>query len=242
MTQVFDLDGTERDLVWLATVYDGCTVLPARVTPGTIEVWRLVAIYVTEGPAALKIEARRGSWPAVDQPVALTWPSLEQPADDLGDLPLFPFNWSPRGVHDRANGDGIWGAGLGSAYGPLYHAWVMSNAPSDCLTGTGMKGGTNHRGPLHGVWVLQPVEVPPQTLSEALIAAGERAQVIQFNPMAALQLRIFAAGMVPNSGEFDVMYHGTSYRCQRAEHLGTGEVRVYYAPLGDWGNVSYVVR
>ncbi len=29
---------------------------------------------------------------------------------------------------------------------------------------------------------------------------------------------------------------------QRAEHLGSGEVRVYYVTIGDWGNVAYHQR
>ena len=56
---------------------------------------------------------------------------------------------------------GVTGFGLGSAYGPYYHAWVLSSAPSDCLTKTGMKGGTNHRGPLHAVWQLAQVGAQP---------------------------------------------------------------------------------
>jgi hypothetical protein len=67
-------------------------------------------------------------------------------------------------------------------------------------------------------------------------------QVIQFNPDAALQKRIFADGFVPNSGEFDITHQGVVYRGQRAERLDTGEVRVYYAAVGDWENVAYVVK
>ena len=35
---------------------------------------------------------------------------------------------------------------------------------------------------------------------------------------------------------------GVTYICQRAEHLGTGEVRVYHVIVGDWGNVQFVSR
>lgn len=160
MTQVFDVNGQQRDLEWLAQNFDGCTVLPANVT-GATEVWRLEAILVTEGPATLKIETRRGATPAVNQPVAVTWPSLASPSADLEALPASPNNWAPRAAIGRTGADGLYGAGLGSTFGPFYHAWVVSSAPSDCLTKTGMKGGTNHRGPLHGVWVLQPVDQSP---------------------------------------------------------------------------------
>lgn len=83
---------------------------------------------------------------------------------------------------------------------------------------------------------------PSGTLDEVLIAKGQQAQVIQFNPEAALQKRIFADGLVPNSPEFDVAYAGESYVAQRAEHLQTGEVRIYYAPTTDFNVVRFVVR
>ena len=52
-----------------------------------------------------------------------------------------------------------------------------------------------------------------------LLAEGEREQVIQFNPRAALQAAIFADGFVPNSGEFRLPLEATTYAVQRAEHL-----------------------
>ena len=60
----------------------------------------------------------------------------------------------------RTEASGVTGFGLGGAYGPFYSTWVLSSAPSDCLTKTGMKGGTPHNGPLHGVWILTPVGMP----------------------------------------------------------------------------------
>lgn len=91
---------------------------------------------------------------------------------------------------------------------------------------------------------VDPVEPPPSgwTLEEALIEAGEDTQVIQFNPDAALQRRIFADGFVPNSPEFGIELDGVCYAGQRAEHLESGEVRIYYCQCGDWENVQYVVR
>jgi hypothetical protein len=89
----------------------------------------------------------------------------------------------------------------------------------------------------------EPVAPPSGwTLEEALVEAGEDAQVIQFNPGAALQKRIFADGFVPNSPEFGIELDGVCYAGQRAEHLESGEVRIYYCQCGDWDNVQYVVR
>ncbi len=83
---------------------------------------------------------------------------------------------------------------------------------------------------------------PGTTLAEILLAAAEEAQVIQFNPEAALQKRILADGFVPNSPEFELSFNSTSYVAQRAEHLGTGEVRVYYVTKGNWSDVRHVRR
>jgi hypothetical protein len=85
---------------------------------------------------------------------------------------------------------------------------------------------------------LQDVE--PPTLEEKLVVKANALQVIQFNPNAALQKRIFADGFVPNSGEFEVEHDGVAYVGQRAEHLRTGEVRTYYVPKGQWDQVTYV--
>jgi len=79
-------------------------------------------------------------------------------------------------------------------------------------------------------------------LDRTLLAEGQRNQSIQFNPGAALQKRIFADGFVPNSPEFRATVGGADTAAQRAEHLRTGEVRVYYARVGDFGNVRFVVR
>jgi hypothetical protein len=78
--------------------------------------------------------------------------------------------------------------------------------------------------------------------ASALLAEGERQQVMQFNPNAALQKRIFADGFVPNSAEFGTVVEGTSFAVQRAEHLRTGAVRAYFARSGDWGNVVFAQR
>lgn len=239
-TKVYDIDGTEKDLEWLAAEWDGCEVLPARILAGNTEYWQLAAIYCTTGPAVFKAEVRRGAVPADNQPVILTWPNLTNPSNEIPTLPHNPHNWAPRGVTQRTENGGITGFGLGSTFGPFYHAWVSSSAPSDCLSKTGMMGGTNHSGPLHGVWVLSPITPTYVTLNDALHGEAQRNQKIQFNPQAALQSRIFADGFVPNSPEFDLTFDDVDYRAQRAEHLGSGVVRAYYAVVGQWGDVRFI--
>jgi hypothetical protein len=90
--------------------------------------------------------------------------------------------------------------------------------------------------------VFHVVTVDETLLRDVLLAEAEVHQMIQLNPGAALQMRIFADGFVPNSPEFDVQVNQVQYRAQRAEHLGTGQVRVYYAKVPDWGNVRFVER
>lgn len=77
-------------------------------------------------------------------------------------------------------------------------------------------------------------------LHELLKQEGQRCQVLQFNRDAALQKRIFADGFVPNSTEFTLNQGGVSYLGQQAQHLASGEQRVYYVLVGDWENVQCV--
>lgn len=79
-----------------------------------------------------------------------------------------------------------------------------------------------------------------QLLRANLLAAGVANQSIRFNPAAAIQKRIFADGFVPNSSEFSVESGGLRYVGQQAEHLSTGEVRVYYVQEGLWDDVKFV--
>ena len=85
-------------------------------------------------------------------------------------------------------------------------------------------------------------ELASAGLQHELLQRGDAEQRIQFNPTAALQRRIFADGFAPNSGEFRVPFSGSTYAAQRAEHLGTGEVRVYHVPVPLWHQVSFVTR
>jgi N-acetyl-anhydromuramyl-L-alanine amidase AmpD len=85
-------------------------------------------------------------------------------------------------------------------------------------------------------------EIEKALLKSVFLAEAEAHQMIRFDPRAALQRRIFADGFVPNSPEFDVQINGVRYRVQRAEHLKTGKVRVYYAQVSDWSNVRFFER
>lgn len=237
--EIFDIDGTPRTAAWLAEAWDGCEVLPARISAGVTEYWKLAAIYCTTGPAVLKMEVRRDGHQADNQPVVMTWPNLSNPSNDIPTLPASQHNWAARGVVQRTENGGITGFGLGATYGPFYHCWVASSVPSDCLSKTGMKGGTNHNGPLHGIWILSPVQVVYATLEDALHGEAQAHQAIQLNPTAAIQARIFADGFVPNSNEFPLSFGGVAYVAQRAEHLGTGVCRAYFCELGHYDVVRF---
>lgn len=84
---------------------------------------------------------------------------------------------------------------------------------------------------------LQPTYA---TLLEALQETAQKEQLIRFNPDAALQRAIFAAGCVPNSPEFNVSFGGVEYIAQRSENLGTGEVWIYNCPVGLYDQVTFV--
>ena len=77
-------------------------------------------------------------------------------------------------------------------------------------------------------------------LRASLVAAGRANQRIRFNKDAAIQKRILADGFVPNSQEFSLEVGGLRYVGQQCEHLGTGEVRVYYVQEGLWDDVKFV--
>ena len=83
---------------------------------------------------------------------------------------------------------------------------------------------------------------PVVGLSDVLLAAGQVNQSIRLNPTAALQKQILADGFVPDSGEFDVTVGNVAYRCQRAERLSDGLVRVYYCVVPNWADVSFFTK
>ena len=119
--------------------------------------------------------------------------------------------------------------------------WVqVADAKSDVFWGAGLPW--KHHVSFAVVFQRTVYSAQPAyaTLLDALRGEAQARQVIQFNPTAALQARIFADGFVPNSPEFALVFEGATYQVQRAEHLRTGRVRAYYAAAGDWGNVHYL--
>ncbi len=88
----------------------------------------------------------------------------------------------------------------------------------------------------------QPTTPPPPATdwkSEVWQESIER-QAISLNPNAALQMAIFNAGFVPVQSEFYyTAQDGINRACMAAEHLQTGERRVYYAVVPNWSNVQW---
>lgn len=241
---VFDKYGVKRDLDWLRQKYGNVQFLDA----GLGRKFKLARVDETEGPALIKVRViGSDSLPQSYQPVANHWPSPALP--DLRNAGL-KTTWRDRAIFQETDGAGFSGFGLGTgsyirdlAEGGPHVIWVLSpSLPSDGLSGVGMLGGTNHAGPLFLTFQIGEDEIPATSLEELLLRTGEQKQVIQFNPDAALQKQIFLDDFVPNSGEFDVVWDNNEYVAQRAENLGSGEVRVYYVPVNDWGDVDYIVR
>ena len=67
-------------------------------------------------------------------------------------------------------------------------------------------------------------------------------QLICFNPEATLQRQIIQDGFVPNSGEFEseMPFGQARYVAQQAEHLRTGEVRVYFVKRNQGHRVQWL--
>jgi len=97
--------------------------------------------------------------------------------------------------------------------------------------------------PANSSWdnaLVTPVKPPrpDPDFEERLLAAGEKALAIQFNPDAALQKEISADRFSPNSNVFPF----DDFVAQRAEDLKDGRVRVYYVSPQNWGDVRWVQR
>ncbi len=96
------------------------------------------------------------------------------------------------------------------------------------------------------VW-LPYVNRDELTLAQQLVLEGEHRRVLRLNPDAALMKAIRADGFVPVSDEFSFTRDGAEYVGWLAEDMGgigqySGQCRVYYAQVGDWAHVQYVVR
>lgn len=130
-----------------------------------------------------------------------------------------------------------------------YTVWITGRDAATSERVSGFHMPFNHHVTFRLWWELAEVPADDATepdeehdLPTALVEEAEARQVMQFNPDAALQKAIFADGFVPNSEEFELEVADTTYVAQRAEHLATGKVRVYYVERGDWENVQHVVR
>jgi len=240
-----------RDWVWLIETFgSGLHLLSAL----DVVKFELFKIEVTTEAASLNAHVydAQGA-PLLRQEVAHTWPGIELGGDvrqlRSGSTLLRPYRsvYADRAAIKCCEADGKAGFGMGtSSYirdplaGGPNTLWVLSEAfASDALAGIGMIGGTNHLAPTH---LHFRINGQAGLLRQALLDAGERYQAIQFNPAAALQRAIFADEFVPNSGDFALLHEGLTYVAQRAEHLRTGAVRVYYCRQGEWGTVKYVER
>ena len=242
---IFDKNGVQRDMGWLRLKYGNVQFLNAGAG---ITKFRLARVDETEGPAVIKVRVvAENGLPQSYQPVANHWPSNDLP--DLRNAGLKTL-WRDQAMNQQTDGAGFTGFGLGTGSyirdlqeGGPHVVWVLSpSLPSDGLSGIGMLGGTNHAGPLFLTFQIGDDETPASSLRELLLRTGQKKQVIQFNPSAALQRVIFADGFVPNSGEFEVEWDNAWFVGQRAENLETGEVRVYFCENGDWTVVSHVSR
>ena len=164
---VLDLNGTVRDWAWLRAKYGNVTYLEAAQYPK----FQLSKVEEMEGPQTLivNLEAENGT-PHSGQPVALSWPSLAEPSQDIPAIPAGSKScYTSRGVIQRTE-NGCTGFGLGGgsyisnpAVGGPYSVFVLSPSTfSDCLTGTGWLGGTNHMGPCRLTFRIVAAGVAPE--------------------------------------------------------------------------------
>jgi hypothetical protein len=164
---VLDLNGTVRDWAWLRAKYGNVTYLEAAQYPK----FQLSKVEEMEGPQTLivNLEAENGT-PHSGQPVVLSWPSLAQPSQDIPAIPAGSKScYTSRGVIQRTE-NGCTGFGLGGgsyisdpATGGPYSVFVLSPSTfSDCLTGTGWLGGTNHMGPCRLTFRIVAAGVAPE--------------------------------------------------------------------------------
>lgn len=90
---------------------------------------------------------------------------------------------------------------------------------------------------LGAIWC--EIDQQPPMLDEVLMEEAPYWRALELNPKAALQKTISAHNFWPVGVEFDVEYQGQMYRAQQAEHPYSGSMRIYYAKVGDWGDVRW---
>jgi hypothetical protein len=176
---VLDLNGVIRDWAWLRAKYGNVSYLEATQYPK----FRLLKVEEMEGPAIMMVTLfDEAGVPHSGQPVALSWPSLAQPSADLPAIPAGSKScYTSRGViQNTENGCTGFGLGGGSyianpAAGGPYSVFVLSPSTfSDCLTGTGWLGGTNHMGPCRLTFQIVPAGSGPEPGGddELIVVAG----------------------------------------------------------------------
>jgi hypothetical protein len=147
---VYDRNGTKRDYDWLRATYGNVQFLDA----GAVAKFKLLRVDETEGPAVIKVRVMNEQGkPHVGQPVANAWPDPSLP--DLRNKGLKSV-WREHAMWQNTDSDGFTGFGIGTgsyikdlAVGGPHTIWVLSpSLPSDGISGIGMLGGTEHRGPL----------------------------------------------------------------------------------------------
>jgi hypothetical protein len=198
---VLDLNGIKRDWTWLRAKYGNVSYLEAAGYPK----FQLSKAEEMEGQAIMMVslEDENGA-PHSGQPVVLSWPSLAQPSADLAAIPAGSKScYTSRGVIQRTE-NGCTGFGLGGgsyisnpvAGGP-YSVFVLSPSTySDCLTGTGWLGGTNHMGPCRltfrivaaGVAPEPEPEPEPGTDGDVLVKLDRMITILERSALAAERL------------------------------------------------------
>ena len=164
---VLDLNGTMRDWAWLRAKYGNVSYLEAAGYPK----FQLIKVEEMEGPQTMIVNSEdENGAPHSGQPVVLSWPSLVAAvAGSARHSRGIEVLLHSRGVIQRTE-NGCTGFGLGGgsyisdpAVGGPYSVFVLSPSTySDCLTGTGWLGGTNHMGPCRLTFRIVPAGVAPE--------------------------------------------------------------------------------
>jgi len=148
---VVALDGGVHDWAWLRAKYGDVDVIAAAEYPK----FELVKVEELDGQAVLMVHLlNEYGIPHSGQPVCLSWPSLAAPSPNIPAIPAGSKScYTTRGVIQKTeNGQTGFGLSGGSYYSPPgggpYSVFVLSPSTySDCITGVGWLGGTNHLGP-----------------------------------------------------------------------------------------------
>jgi hypothetical protein len=172
--EIYDADGIQRDMTWLRSIYGNVQFLEAESGPK----FALIRVDETTGTALIKVRVLdRPGQVMQGQPVANRWPDPSLP--DLrgsGSKTL----WHDRAHVQNTDSHGLTGFGLGSGsyigdldIGGPHTLWLLSPTYySDGLSGVGMLGGTNHKGPLSLTFQIVDADTPqppPPPTSDAVM-------------------------------------------------------------------------